>query len=82
MIKLDNVTKVYSTEVVAVRDATFDVPKGEFVFLVGPSGSGKSTLLRLLNKQEQPEPDGPTRNTNSLFGMSKVASRTATTSVE
>jgi cell division transport system ATP-binding protein len=55
MIKLDNVTKVYSTEVVAVRDATFDVPKGEFVFLVGPSGSGKSTLLRLLNKQEQPE---------------------------
>ena len=36
MIKLDNVTKVYSTEVVAVRDATFDVPKGEFVFLVGP----------------------------------------------
>ena len=55
MIKLDNVTKVYATEVVAVRDATFDVPKGEFVFLVGPSGSGKSTLLRLLNKQEQPE---------------------------
>jgi cell division transport system ATP-binding protein len=55
MIKLDNVTKVYSTDVVAVRDATFDVPKGEFVFLVGPSGSGKSTLLRLLNKQEQPE---------------------------
>ena len=55
MIKLDNVTKVYSTEVVAVRDATFDIPKSEFVFLVGPSGSGKSTLLRLLNKQEQPE---------------------------
>ena len=55
MIKLDNVSKVYSTEVVAVRDATFDIPKSEFVFLVGPSGSGKSTLLRLLNKQEQPE---------------------------
>ena len=38
MIKLDNVTKVYNGDVVAVRDANFDIPKSEFVFLVGPSG--------------------------------------------
>jgi cell division transport system ATP-binding protein len=55
MIALENVTKHYGTDVVAVRDASFDVNKGEFVFLVGPSGSGKSTLLRLLNRQERPE---------------------------
>ena len=55
MIKLENVTKVYNGDVVAVRDANFDIPKGEFVFLVGPSGSGKSTLLRLMNRQEMPE---------------------------
>ena len=55
MIKLENVTKVYKGEVVALRDATVDIQKGEFVFLVGPSGSGKSTLLRLLNKEEPPE---------------------------
>ena len=55
MIKLDNVTKVYKGDVVALRDATFDIEKGEFVFLVGPSGSGKSTFLRLLNKEEPPE---------------------------
>ena len=55
MIRLENVTKIYSAEVVALRDASFDVAKGEFVFLVGPSGSGKSTLLRLLNRQERPE---------------------------
>jgi len=55
MIKLENVTKVYNGDVVAVRDANFDIPKGEFVFLVGPSGSGKSTLLRLMNRQELPE---------------------------
>ena len=55
MIRLENVSKVYNGNVVALRDASFDVAKGEFVFLVGHSGSGKSTMLRLLNKSEQPE---------------------------
>jgi cell division transport system ATP-binding protein len=55
MIRLDNVTKVYGANTVAVRDVSFDIAKGDFVFLVGPSGSGKSTLLRLMSRQERPE---------------------------
>lgn len=52
MIKLESVTKVYKGDVVAVRDASISIAKGEFVFLVGPSGSGKSTFIRLLNREE------------------------------
>ncbi len=55
MIRMENVTKVYKGEVLALQNATCDVQRGEFVFLVGPSGSGKSTFMRLLNKEERPD---------------------------
>lgn len=32
----------------ALKDCSFQLGKGEFLFLTGPSGAGKSTLLRLL----------------------------------
>ncbi len=54
MIEAQNVSKMYSRGVYAVRDLSLRVDKGEFVFLTGPSGACKSTLLRLLLRQDVP----------------------------
>jgi cell division transport system ATP-binding protein len=54
MIRVQNVTKMYDGGVVALKDASLEVDKGDFVFLVGASGSGKSTMLRLMMREEKP----------------------------
>ncbi len=54
MIVFEGVTKVYEPNVTALRDVSFVIDKGEFVFVVGASGSGKSTMIRLLLKELEP----------------------------
>ena len=54
MIRLENVSKVYPNGVKALDDVSFNIEKGEFVFIVGNSGSGKSTLIKLLMKEINP----------------------------
>jgi phosphonate transport system ATP-binding protein len=54
MLQIQSLTKVYGGTVLALDDVTFDIPKGQFLAVIGLSGSGKSTLLRCINRLIDP----------------------------
>jgi len=55
VISASNLTLAYEGgEEEVIKDAKFNIKKGEFVFITGPSGSGKSTLLKALYGHMKP----------------------------
>lgn len=58
IIKIENLSRTYrlksGEEIKAVDNVCLEVPKGEFLTIIGSSGSGKTTLLNLLGGLDKP----------------------------
>ena len=58
-IIVENLSKIYGNkkkneaEIVALKDASFKIKKGELVVILGPSGAGKSTLINILGGMDR-----------------------------
>ena len=54
MIRFAHVFKSYPNGALALKDVSFAINKGEFIFLTGHSGAGKSTILKMLFAEQRP----------------------------
>lgn len=52
MVSLKQVFKAYNSNSLVLKNVNLELPRGEFVFLVGDSGAGKTTLLKLVTGEE------------------------------
>ncbi len=48
MIRFESVSKTYPGGYQALKNVSFNIAKGEMIFVAGHSGAGKSTVLRLI----------------------------------
>jgi cell division transport system ATP-binding protein len=54
IVHFKGVTKKFGSQVI-LNDISFDVKKGDFVFITGPTGVGKTTILKLILGELTPE---------------------------
>ena len=71
-IRLSGVTKIFHPDITALEDVYLEIPKGEFVYLVGPTGSGKTTLMRTITREVVPSRGQITVGAFSLRKISRV----------
>ncbi len=68
MLALKEVTKTFG-DIIAIKDISFEVNDGEFVFITGPSGSGKSTVLKLILRQLIPDSGEITLDSTDIINL-------------
>lgn len=51
MIEFHRVTKYFTQVNTPIKDLSFSIKQGEFVYLVGPSGAGKTSLFKLITRE-------------------------------
>jgi putative ABC transport system ATP-binding protein len=76
LLEVKSISKTYgsgNTAVYALKNASFSVPKGEYVAIVGESGSGKSTLLNMMGALDTPTSGKVLIDGRDIFSMKDSA---------
>ena len=72
MITLENVNKIYSNGLHAVKDVNLKVNEGDIFGIIGLSGAGKSSLIRLINRLEEPTSGKILINGEDILSLNKT----------
>lgn len=71
MITLENINKIYSNGLHAVKNVNLHIKKGDIFGIIGLSGAGKSSLIRLINRLEEPTSGNIFINGENILNLSK-----------
>lgn len=71
MIILENINKIYSNGLHAVKNVNLKIKKGDIFGIIGLSGAGKSSLIRLINRLEEPTSGKISINGEDILSLSK-----------
>ena len=70
VLEVHNLRRTFNRgSVVAVKDVSFSVAKGEILAVLGPSGCGKTTMMRLIAGLDYPDSGEITVNGKSVLGL-------------
>lgn len=72
-LKVENIEETYQAdngEIIALKNISFSMQKGEFLSIVGPSGCGKSTLLSIISGLLRPTAGSIYVNGEKITGVS------------
>lgn len=71
MITLENINKIYSNGLHAVKNVNLKIDKGDIFGIIGLSGAGKSSLIRLINRLEEPTSGKIIIDDENILSLSK-----------